>query len=305
MHRMRIHSLLALLGVCACVLALTGCGGAEDTTSGTTFTLPSSISEVSLDMSTATSENGASIDVSHVSDGYVLASVTNDNRIKFQVNSGQMSYNYDLPADGGVYVFPLQMGSGAYSFRVMQNTSENNYVQICRVDADVALSDEFAPFVRSSIYCNFNENSECVALARELAASCTNEGDVVKAIYTYLTQNISYDSEKAAEIKDASGYIPDPDTTLAEGKGICFDYASLAAAMLRSLGIPCRIITGYVTPGNLYHAWNLVYIDGTWKSTSIEIDENTWSLIDTTFGAAGSSSDYVGDGKSYTERYIY
>lgn len=286
--------------------ALSGCGGAaEDSTTGDAYTAPASLASVNTDMAGATSKNGASIDASHVADGYVCASGTGSSRLKFQVSSGQMSYNYDLETDGAAYAFPLQMGSGAYVFRVMQNTSDNNYVEICRVESSVALSDEFAPFVRSNVYCSFSESSDCVAKARELAADCENEGDVVKAVYGYLTENISYDNDKAAELKDATGYIPDPDTTLAEGKGICFDYASLAAAMLRSLGIPCKIVTGYVSPDDIYHAWNLVYIDGTWKSTSIEVSSDTWSLIDTTFGAADASENYVGDGTSYTERYTY
>lgn len=63
--------------------------------------------------------------------------------------------------------------------------------------------------------------------------------------------------------------MPNPDETLASRSGICFDYASLAAAMLRSLGIPCQVITGYVGPESLYHAWNMVYIDGSWVGVAI------------------------------------
>lgn len=296
----------AIVALCLSVFSLSGCGGgAEGSTTGSTFEVPSNIVSVDYSMSSATSQNGASIDTSHVSEGYVTACATNSSKLKFQVMMGQMSYNYDLPLEGSVCAFPLQMGDGYYVFRIMQNTSDNNYVEICRAECNVTLSDEFAPFVRPNIYCNYSDDSACVALARELAADCENEGDVVKAIYTYITDNISYDNDKAASLIDATGYVPDPDTTLAEGSGICFDYASLAAAMLRSLGIPCRIITGYVAPGDIYHAWNMVYIDGTWKTASLTIDANTWSLIDTTFGAADASNSYVGDGTSYTERYVY
>lgn len=303
---LRVGLFGALIGACALTLSLCACGGASGSeTSGSAWSAPSSITAVSYDMASAYSSNGAAIDTSHVADGYVSVSAINANRLKLQVLSGQMSYNYDLAADGSVQIFPLQMGSGAYAIRVMQNTSDNNYVEICRVDCTVQLTDEFAPFIRPSAYCSFDENSECVRIARELAADCSNEGDVVKAVYTYLTENIVYDTEKAAALKDASGYYPDPDTTLSQRRGICFDYASLAAAMLRSLGIPCKIITGYVSPGDIYHAWNMVYIDGTWKSTSIEVDANTWSLIDTTFGASGTDTSYTGDGTSYTERYTF
>ena len=44
----------------------------------------------------------------------------------------------------------------------------------------------------------------------------------------------------------------------------------------------------------------MVYIDGTWVDAHIDIKQNTWTRIDTTF-AAGSGSSYVGDGIAYTE----
>lgn len=304
MKPMRFIACLACL--CLSLFGLAACGrGSEDETSGSDFEVPSSILDIDYSMANASSSNGASIDASHATEGYVCASATNSSRLKFQVSSGQMSYNYDLPLDGSVTAFPLQMGDGSYVLRVMQNTSDNNYVEICRVETYVELETEFSPFERPNIYCTYSDDSECVQMARELAQDCSNEGDVVRAVYTYLTENVVYDTEKAAALADATGYIPDPDTTLAERKGICFDYASLAAAMLRSLGIPCKIITGYVSPGDIYHAWNMVYIDGSWKTTSIEIDANTWSLIDTTFGASDGTNSYVGDGTSYTERYTY
>ena len=45
-------------------------------------------------------------------------------------------------------------------------------------------------------------------------------------------------------------------------------------------------------------------IDGTWVDAHIDIKQNTWTRIDTTF-AAGSGSSYVGDGIAYTDLYTY
>ena len=98
--------------------------------------------------------------------------------------------------------------------------------------------------------------------------------------------------------------MPSPDETLALGTGICFDYASLSAAMLRSLGIPCKVVTGYVSPDGVYHAWNLVYINGSWTSVEFSVRAGEWSRVDLTFAAAGAG-DTVGDGTSYTDRYVY
>ena len=57
--------------------------------------------------------------------------------------------------------------------------------------------------------------------------------------------------------------------TLRTGRGICFDYASLTAAMLRSQNIPARLEIGY--SGDVYHAWISVYTEETgWIDRLIE-----------------------------------
>lgn len=308
---------LALVCAVTLALTLTACGGgtseggggaaagtADGETSGPAFEEPTSITQATFDAASATTAAGASIDTSHVTEGYVAASAQNANRLKLQVVCGEMSYNYDLPGDGTPIVAPLNMGDGAYAFRVMQNTSGNNYVEIARAETSVTLASEFEPYLRPNLFCTYSDDSACVALARKLAADAANEGDVMRGVYTWLVENITYDYDKAAQVSGTTGYVPDPDATLEAKSGICFDYASLAAAMLRSLGIPAKIITGYVAPDGVYHAWNMVYINGSWTSVAIRIDPNTWTRVDITFAAAGAG-DTVGDGSGYTDRYTY
>ncbi len=307
----RLHIPTLLSAALACLL-LASCDGANGPigagggsgTSGPAYKMPA-VAEASFDEGTALSENGGMIDVSSVSEGFVAASATNESRLKFQVAKGDMTYNYDLPNDGTPLIFPLNMGDGPYTFGIMQNTSGSNYVEITSAAADVTLDSEFEPFIRPNVFCDYDADSQCVAKAQQLAANAENQGDVLKAVYEWITENIRYDTDKAAALADATGYVPDPDETLAEGSGICFDYASLGAAMLRSLGIPCKIITGYVSPDGIYHAWNVVYLDGSWISVEVNVESQTWTIIDLTFAAAGASQEYVGDGTAYTERYTY
>ena len=75
--------------------------------------------------------------------------------------------------------------------------------------------------------------------------------------------------------------------------------------MFRSLGLPCKVITGYVSPGDLYHAWNMIYIDGEWMSAEITVEADTWCRIDLTFAAAQQGTETVGDGETYTDRFVY
>ena len=306
-------AVLVAFALCSAVLA--GCGGdaggsgsgggsGASQASGAAFTPATGIAEATFHEDEATGQNGALIDTSATSEGYVAVSATASSHLKLQVTSGNSTENFDLPADGTPTVAPLVFGDGAYTFRVMQNTSGNNYVELASATADVALASEFAPFLRPNVFCNFNASSACVTKARELVASASNQGEAVQAICEYVVDNVSYDDAKAEQLKSTSGYVPDPDETLASGTGICFDYASLGAAMLRSQGFPTKIVTGYVSPGDIYHAWIMVYVDGTWKSAQFSVSQNTWSRVDLTFAASGGGSN-VGDGKEYTDRYVY
>ena len=250
------------------------------------------------------SAEGDPIDTSHVSDGYVVAHASSAARLKFQVSCNDAVYNYDIPNDGTPAVLPLNMGDGDYLFRIMKNTGGNDYVEADRAEASVKLVSEFAPFTIPNQYCWYDENSACVAKARELTAGASNQGEAVQRICEFVVDNVTYDTAKAAELSKATGYIPNPDQTLATGSGVCFDYASLGAAMLRSLGFPTKIITGYVSPGDLYHAWIMVYVDGSWKTGEFSVSPDSWSRVDLTFAASGST-EFTGDGTNYTERYTY
>ena len=314
------HHLTEVVGVAALTLALTACGGggdagatpvtgggggSSDTTSGAAFEQPSDVDTVTLDANAAITENDGSIDVSRVDDGIVLAEAVSAAKLKFVVMAGEMTYAYDLPSDGTPITCPINMGDGFYEFAIMRNTGGNNYVETNSCTSEVHLTSEFAPFSQPNVFCSYTDSSACVDKARELVSSAENQGDAVKAVCNYIVQNVSYDTDKASQLSGTSGYVPNPDETFSTNKGICFDYASLGAAMLRSVGIPTKIITGYVSPEDLYHAWIMVYIDGSWSSAQFSVNPQSWSRVDLTFAADSSITGLVGDGKTYTERYVY
>lgn len=275
----------------------------SDVTTGNPFVRPAlALSE--FDAATSALASGAHIDTSHVAEGYVSASGTSATRLKLEVTSGNVTMYYDLPSDGTPISAPLSMGNGAYDFAIWENTSDSRYAELARTSTNVAMIDEFQPFIRPNVFCDYDQFSNVTALANELSAGAQNEGDVVKAVYDWVVNNITYDDALASKLSGQSGYVPDPDKTIATKKGICFDYSSTVAALLRSQGIPCKIVTGNVAPNDVYHAWNMIYIDGTWINAVIDVRSNTWTRLDTTF-AAGGDSKWVGNGSSYTDRYIY
>ena len=106
------------------------------------------------------------------------------------------------------------------------------------------------------------------------------------------------------------GYLPDLDELYETKKGICYDYASMLAAMLRAVGIPAKLVMGYVAPNNVYHAWNEVYIEGEgWVVKQVHFAGEEWKLMDPTFASAANNSAkinrFIGDGSNYSTKYFY
>ncbi len=281
----------------------TAASGSE-TISGAAFNPPSSVRGVSFDAGAAVQGPDCAIDLSHVAQGYAAATGTSAARLKLQVKCGDGSYNYDMPTDGSPIFVPMNMGNGTYTLRVMQNTSGSNYVELLSASANVGLDSPFEPYLRPNVYCSFGDGSAAVRKARELTAGCATQAEALRAICLYIVDNVSYDNAKAERLSSASGYVPNPDATLSSMSGICFDYAALGAAMLRSVGIPTRIVTGYVSPNGFYHAWIMVHIDGTWHTVQFSVNPGEWSRVDLTFASTGGGA-FVGDGVGYQDRYVY
>ncbi len=256
--------------------------------------------------SEAQGENGVLLDLSKTEEGYVGVSAQSEKRLKFQVLMGDSTYTYDVSSGGEPAVFPLQCGDGSYTFRVMENITAEKYAVLYSTDKEVSLKDEFQPFLRPSEYVSYSRDSQCVKEAEKLAAGQEDALGVVEAVFDYICQHITYDKEKAQAVSGTSGYLPDPDETLSSGKGICFDYASLAAAMLRSEGIPVKVVFGYVQPNDLYHAWNMFYTEESgWVTVEYQVESNTWNRLDLTFSANGADAQFIGDGENYANVYFY
>lgn len=259
--------------------------------------------DAELDEEEAEGNGEAMIDTSSVSEGYVAMRADTDSKIKFQVIKDDITYTYSV-VNGEDQIFPLQSGDGYYEFKVMENITDNKYAELYKSEADVAIEDPFDPFLRPNQYANYTEESECVIKAHEFAENASSTQDFVKSVYDYVCKNVTYDDVKAANI--TPGYLPDPDATLDEKKGICFDYACLTACMLRSQGVPTKIIFGYVAPDDIYHAWNKFYTeeDG-WTTVEFTVNPNDWTRIDLTFSANGANNQFIGDGSNYAEAYEY
>lgn len=300
MRRLRLFSLLA-----AICLLLSACAGAVQAETGNKISDPYTIPpfrDARFQEDKAIDCGKLTLDDSGMTKGYVAVLAEGGKRMKFQVLLGEEVYSYDLPS-GEAQVFPLNMGSGSYTFRLMEQIEGTKYACVWSDSRQVTLEDEFEPFLRPSQMVAYSESSRCVALTAELARDCETDTELAASVYDYLVKHIRYDKEKASTV--GSGYLPDPDETLNTGKGICFDYAALAAAMLRSAGIPCKLITGYVE-NDVYHAWNCFYLESQgWVTVQIAAAPDTWQRVDITFAASGTPAKALQDDSRYTARFTY
>ena len=118
----------------------------------------------------ATAFGSGEIDLSQLEGGVIGVKAQSDTRLKMQIVCGEDKYNYDLPNDGTATFFPLNMGNGTYTFRLMEQVGDSKYACIGSEDRDVTLKDEFQPYLRPNQMVNYNKSSDCIRKVKELAA---------------------------------------------------------------------------------------------------------------------------------------
>jgi len=320
MRRKHLVLLLFLMGLAA---LLFGCGGtshgggggigngagkntnAEKTTKRTTLTtflMP----EASGELTASKADGTIVLDYSHTEDGYVMICYTGEAaQLQIQVtNPDGTVYPYPMSAKDEYKAFPLTGGDGEYKLSILEEITDGRYAIGLTQNFSVTLVNEFSPFLYPSQYVDYTPQSACVAKGMEISDQSADDLDYVNEVYAFVTSHVSYDTELASNLP--VNYVPNPDATLASGTGICFDYASLMTAMLRSQGIPTKLEVGYA--GTVYHAWISVYLEDIgWVDNIIEFDGTDWTLMDPTLGSGNDRrtvEQYMKNGE-YTVKYHY
>lgn len=153
------------------------------------------------------------------------------------------------------------------------------------------------------------------AKALEITENCVTDAEKITAVFRWVAKNIKYDHElfdelSAWETRDRSkdppscaedeangvhtlppdretlGYTDqnhfDLDVVLTRGTGFCAHYAILTAAMIRSLGLPCKVVEG-----------TLRLLDGSWPN-------HAWIAVRPASGTLDLAA--LGGGQDFPER---
>lgn len=203
----------------------------------------------------------------------VLYNQASDKKLKVKIvklDTQEKRY-YDLEAER-MESYSLPLGNGSYQISVLKQVDGTSYLSVEKAQVELLLEDQTSVFLASVQNVEWNQEMASIQLAQELVGEATSDQEKVAIIYDYMVKNFSYDYEKAATVR--SGYRTDIEECLMEKKGICYDYSALMAAMLRSVGVPTKLVKGYTTRMAGYHAWNQVYLE-----------ESGWVNIDSTADA--------------------
>ena len=245
------------------------------------------------------------LDISDTDQGYLTAvSDSTDQMMNVQLTAEDgVVYSYFI-SPGESAVIPFSSGSSTYQVSCYQQISDSQYAALYADTLEIKLANEFLPFLYPNQYVNFTPDSEASKLALSMVSEDTSDIDALQTIYNYVVSHVTYDYDLADTV--ASGYLPDVDETLQTGKGICFDYAALTTAMLRSCDIPCKLQIGYA--GDIKHAWINVYIRSRgWVDKAVEFSGDSWSRMDPTFDSNSEDKDtiqeYIGDNNNYTVQF--
>lgn len=206
-----------------------------------------------------------------------------EKRIKTRVQKAEDKYDYDLFGRDKYEYFPLQLGQGDYKISIFENVTDNRYRQVKAQNIKAEIKDPLDVFRGSVQTVSWDSEMSIIEKASELTENLKTDKAKITAIYNFVLNTFSYDYDKINTIDTT--YVPDIEKVYKDQMGICYDYAAVFAAMLRSQNIPAKLMKGYSDLVKEYHAWNEVYL----------AHEDRWIVIDTTYDSVRKKSN-----KKYT-----
>ncbi|MCR5325026.1 MAG: transglutaminase-like domain-containing protein [Lachnospiraceae bacterium] len=182
-------------------------------------------------------------------------------------------YYYKLEKGKNEVSVPLTEGAGKYKIRICRVRSDGKAVVLQTKEVDLSESAFGTVFEIASMVINYNVKDSFIKKAESLTKGCKDDTSKIKKIYEYIYKNFAYDYELLNTKAKTSYYLPNNLSTYDRKLGICYDISCLMAAMLRSVGVEAKVVTGHTPNVKEYHAWNQVY----------DSNKKKWYTIDATY----------------------
>lgn len=238
------------------------------------FLLVTLVSDVAFALNTS-----SYIDTSEANNGYFTINyeeIYNLTKMKVGIVINNKTMYFDYYANQKLS-YPFSEGDNYYTINLYKHVKENKYQKIETKTVYVNLNNELSPFLVSTYDASFSQGDLTNITSNSICENISDTKTKVQNIYDFINKNIEYDYDLAFKVSEKiiTSYIPNPVATLETKKGICYDIASLFAAMCKTQNIPCYIVKGEYN--GISHAWNNVYIDNTWYK--IDPNQKTFSLL--------------------------
>lgn len=117
------------------------------------------------------------------------------------------------------------------------------------------------------------------------------------------TEELTHRIYKDFEYKPGHTTIATPlSVVMRERKGVCQDFAHLAIACLRAIGVPARYVSGYIETLSLEGAEKLIGVDASHAWFSIYLPNRGWTDFDPTNNClVGDQHITIGWGRDYAD----
>ena len=200
------------------------------------------------------------VDVANISEGYFQAALRSKSskRMKLRVEKSGETLTYDLNGSADYEVFPLQLGNGTYKITLYENVSGKKYSPAGSLSIKVSMKDTEACFYYPNQMVNYTKKTDAVAEAEKLCKGKKKDQDKYDLVCNYMKKNFVYDYMKAFNV--TTGMLPDIEEAWKKHMGICQDLSAIMCCMLRTQGLPARLMIG--NADKTYHAWVVVNFGG-------------------------------------------
>lgn len=167
-------------------------------------------------------------------------------------------------------LFDLALEKDLYLFNILANVSDFSKVDdfcSCYTEGNylVAFEFDYGNYSADTLQNQYDTlKKKVLSISNELQLSQISDEWAVASVHNYIALHTDYDQAKHPKRKSYTAY-----GALVNGKAVCSGYSTACELLLKTAGVPCRIITS----NKMDHAWNIVKLKGKWYHMDITWDD--------------------------------